>query len=154
MYGYMLLPFIGRAKEGGAMVDRAFRLNPHHPDWYNLVADAACTTGQYTRAVAMLRGFAGDLPVWSIWLLAISDAQLGQQKDAAVAVAELSQHYSDFSMERAFSDFGSIRDQPTLAHYLDGARKAGLRERATPEESQRYPKMIHLALCDAKRATN
>ncbi len=57
-------------------------------------------------------------------------------------------------MERMFSDFGGIEDRPTLAHYLEGARKAGLSECATVAELQKYPKMTHLALCDAKRATN
>lgn len=40
-----------------------------------------------------------------------------------------------------------------FAHYLDGARKAGLRECATPEELQKHPKMTHLGVCEAKRAT-
>jgi len=57
-------------------------------------------------------------------------------------------------LERWLSDFGEIRDEPTLGHYLDGVRKAGLRECATPEELQKYPKMIHLAVCDGKRETN
>jgi len=52
------------------------------------------------------------------------------------------------------SEQGGIPDQPTFAHYLDGARKAGIRDCATPEELQKYPKMTHLAFCDAKRATN
>lgn len=56
--------------------------------------------------------------------------------------------------ERALSDFGAIPDQPTLAHYLDGARKAGLSECASQAELQKYPKMTHLALCEATRATN
>jgi hypothetical protein len=33
-------------------------------------------------------------------------------------------------------------------------RKARLNECATQAEVQKYPKMTHLALCDAKRATN
>jgi TolB-like protein/class 3 adenylate cyclase/Tfp pilus assembly protein PilF len=154
MYGNMLLPFVGRAKEGVEMVDRAFRLNPHHPDWYNLMADAAYATGQYNQAIAMLRRFTGDLPVWSIWLLAISDAQLGQQKDAAAAMAELSRRFPDPSFERMLSEFGGIRDEAVLARYLEGAHKASMRDCATEAELQKYPKTTHLALCDAKRATN
>ncbi len=57
-------------------------------------------------------------------------------------------------MERFLSDFGAIPHQPTLAHYLDGVRKAGLRECATQAELQKYPKMMHLALCDARRAVD
>jgi hypothetical protein len=50
------------------------------------------------------------------------------------------------------SDFGAIGDQGTLAHYLEGARKAGLNECATEAELRKYPKVTHLALCDARRA--
>src|SRR5690242_10629326 len=61
---------------------------------------------------------------------------------------------TDFSLERALSDFGTIRNEPTLAHYLDGAHKAGLHDCATREELQKYPKMTHLAACDTKRTMN
>jgi hypothetical protein len=86
--------------------------------------------------------------------LAMSYAQLGRQKEAAAETAKLLARYPDFSMERALSDFGTPKDEPTLARYMDGARKAGLNECATEAELQKYPKMTHLALCDAKRATN
>ena len=41
-----------------------------------------------------------------------------------------------------------------LARYLDGLRKADLRDCATGAELQKYAQIKHLALCDAKRATN
>jgi hypothetical protein len=105
--------------------------------------------------ITMIRRKRGDLPTWSYMLLTMSYAQLGQQADAAAALAELLRRFPDCSFERMLMErFRAIRDQPTLAHYLDGARKAGLRDCATPEELQKYPKMIHLAICDTKRATN
>jgi hypothetical protein len=55
-------------------------------------------------------------------------------------------------MERALSDYGAIKDPATLAHYMEGARKARLSECATEAELRKYPKMTHLALCDARRA--
>jgi hypothetical protein len=87
-------------------------------------------------------------------LLAMSYAQLGRLADRATAVAELQRRYPDFSVERMLSDFGGIRHEPTLAQYLDGARKADLHDCATEAELQKYPKMIHLAVCDAGRAKN
>jgi len=45
-----------------------------------------------------------------------------------------------------------IKDPATLAHYMEGARKAGLNECATEAELRKYPKMMRLALCDARRA--
>jgi hypothetical protein len=74
--------------------------------------------------------------------------------EAVKAKAELVRRYPEFSWERFLSDFGGIPDQPTAGLYLDGVRTAGLNECATQAELQKYPKMTHLALCDAKRATN
>ena len=148
------LPNVGRAREGAEMVTRAFRLNPHYPGWYNNYTDPFYATGEYDQVVAMVRRITGDINLWTYIVLAMSYAQLGRQADTAAAVAELLRRYPDFSFERALSEFGAIRDQPTLSHYLDGARKAGLRECATTDELQKYPKMIHLTVCDAKRARN
>jgi hypothetical protein len=118
------------------------------------MADPFYATGQYDQAIAMLHKFAGVLPPWSTWLLAMSYAQTGRQKEATAAMADLSQRIPDLSFERMLSEFGAIPDQVGFAQYLDGARKAGMRDCATPEELQKYPKMTHLAVCDAKRATN
>jgi hypothetical protein len=70
------------------------------------------------------------------------------------AKAELLRRYPNFSLERMLNDFGDFPDQPSLAPYLDGVRKAGLNECATPADLQKYPKMTHRASCDANRATN
>jgi TolB-like protein/Tfp pilus assembly protein PilF len=151
-YGGMLY-VRGRSKEGVDMMDRAFRLNPHYPSWYNNFSDPYYAVGQYDQVIAMTRRIEGEVPIWPQLVLAMSYAQLGRQSETVTAVAELRRRYPDFSMERMFSDFGGIEDQATLAHYLEGARKAGLNECATPAELQKYPKMTHLALCDGMRAT-
>jgi tetratricopeptide (TPR) repeat protein len=149
------LTTLGRAGEGAEMINRAFRLNPQYPDWYNDFSDPFFATGQYDRVITMIRRKRGDLPKWDYMLLAMSYAQLGRQADAAAALSELLRRFPDCSFERLLMErFRAIKDQPTLAHYLDGARKAGLRDCATPEEQQKYPKMTHLAVSDAKRATN
>ena len=153
LYG-TALTMIGRARDGAEMIDRAFRLNPHYPDWYNDFVDPFYATGRYEQVVMMTRRKRGDVPKWSYMVVAMSYAQLGRQTEAAAALTELLRLYPDCTFERMFSDFGGVKDQATLALYVDGARKAGLRDCATPEELQKYPKMTHLALCDAKRATN
>ena len=153
LYGPQLV-MVGRANEGVEMVNRAFRLNPHHPDWYNICVDPFYATGDYQQVVTMTRRFSGQLSVWHWAVLALAYAQLGQQKEAATALADFTRRFPDPSFERLLSDVGEFRDDPTLARYLDGARKVGLRDCATAEELQKYPKMIHLAVCDAKRATN
>lgn len=149
------LTTVGRARDGAKMIERAFRLNPRYPDWYNHWADPFYATGQYDHVITMTRRIRGDTPPWSYMLLAMSYAQLGRQPDAAEALKGLLRRVPDCSFERMLGlRFAAIKDEGTLAHYLDGARKAGLRDCATAEEVEKYPKMIHLAVCDTKRATN
>jgi hypothetical protein len=138
------------------MMDRAFRLNPHYPAFYNDATDAYYVTGQFRQVITMVRRTVGEPCLWCQVVLVISYAQLGRQTDpeAVKAKAELLQRYPELSLERLLSDIGGIPDQPTLALYLDGVRKAGLNDCATQAELQKYPKMTHLPLCDAKRATN
>jgi TolB-like protein len=148
------LPLVGRAKGAAEMMDRAFRLNPHYPTLYNTATDAYYATGQYRQVITMVRRTAGETCIWCQLELAMSYAQLGRQTDAEAAKAEMLRRYPEFSMERFMSDQGGIPDQPTLALYLDGVRKAGLNECATQAELQKYPNTTHLALCDARRAMN
>jgi TolB-like protein/Flp pilus assembly protein TadD len=149
------LPNVGRAKEGVEMVKHAFRLNPHYPDWYDQVIDPFYASGQYDEVIAKMRRRTGEPPLFAVMDLAMSYAQLGRRAEAEATAAELSRRFPDLSFERALSDFiGEFTDQPTFDQYRDGARKAGIRECATSEELQKHPKMTHLALCDAKRATN
>jgi adenylate cyclase len=144
----------GRALDGVEMINRAYRLNPHHPAFYDAYTDPFYAAGQYDEVITRTRRQTREVPIWTQIVLTLSYAQLGRLTDAAMVMVEVIRRYPDFSMERAFSDFGGIEHQPTLAHYLDGARKAGLRDCASAGDLQKYPKMTHLALCDAKRATN
>jgi hypothetical protein len=136
------------------MMDRAFRLNPHYPPNYSVASDPYYATGRFNQAITMVRRSVEAVPLWAQMVLVMSYAQLGRQNETEAAKAELLRRYSDFSLERILSDFGDFPDQPSLAPYLDGVRKAGLNECATQAELQKYPKMTHLALCDARRATN
>ncbi|MBV8094147.1 MAG: hypothetical protein JO110_13185 [Acetobacteraceae bacterium] len=136
------------------MADRMFRLNPHYPPWYNNAVDPYYATNQYDKVITLIRRTIGEVATWSQMVLTLSYAQLGRQPDLATAKAELLRRYPDFSLERFMSDFGPIPDQTMLAHYMDGARKAGLNDCATDDELKKYPKMTHLAVCDARHATN
>jgi tetratricopeptide (TPR) repeat protein len=153
-YGGVALWPLGRSQEAVEMINRAYRLNPHYPPFYDSYVDPFYAIGQYDEVIARTLRRRGELDMPPRLTLTLAYAQSGRQTEAEAARAELLQHYPNFSLERWLSDFGAIRDQPTLAHYLDGARKASLRDCATEAELQKYPKMTHLAFCDTKRATN
>jgi adenylate cyclase len=48
----------GRAREGVEMVNRAFRLNPHYPDWYNNFVDPFYVAAQCRWRIPSLGGIA------------------------------------------------------------------------------------------------
>lgn len=153
LYG-SYLPYFGRAKKGAEMVNRALRIDPHPPKYYCLEVDPFYATGMYDQVGAMLHRYEGDLPWWSLFVLDIRYAQMGQPKEAAAAVSDLTRHFPDPSFERLVSENGGFKDAATEALYREGARRAGIPECATTEDLRKYPKMTHLAFCDTKRATN
>jgi TolB-like protein/class 3 adenylate cyclase len=151
LYGEQLA-FVGRAEEGIRAIDRAYRLNPHYPKWYDGNVDPFYATGRYDEVIARTHRNGGPHDTWHDVLVTMSFAQLGRQSEVAMAKADLLRRYPDFSLERALSDYGTIKDRSTLERYMDGVRKAGLNDCATEAEMQKYPKMTHLAVCDARRA--
>jgi tetratricopeptide (TPR) repeat protein len=58
-----VLPFVGRAKEAAEMMDRAFRLNPHYPPFYNDTVDAYYATGRFRQVITMARRTIGHNPI-------------------------------------------------------------------------------------------
>jgi adenylate cyclase len=153
LYGQQLT-YIGKAPDGIQMIDRAYRLNPHYPAWYDLQVDPFYATRDYGEVIKRLHRFGGELGAWARVVLILSYAQSGRTKDAEPAIAALARAYPEFSMERLFSDLGGIAHEPTLALYLEGARKAGLHECATQAEVTKDSNMTRLSLCDVRRASD
>ncbi len=151
LYGEQLA-FVGRAEDGIRAIDRAYRLNPHYPKWYDGNVDPFYATRRYEEVIARIRRSGGPRVTWHDVLVTMSFAQLGRQSELATAKGDLLRRYPGFSLERSLSDLGTIKDPPTLEHYMDGVRKAGLNDCATEAELQKYPIMTHLAVCDARRA--
>jgi class 3 adenylate cyclase len=59
-----------------------------------------------------------------------------------------------WSAHSAITVRSRTRRRSRSVQYMEGARRAGLNECATAAELQKYPKMTHLALCDARRTTH
>ncbi|MBN9236818.1 MULTISPECIES: winged helix-turn-helix domain-containing tetratricopeptide repeat protein [Phyllobacteriaceae] len=117
----------GRIEEGLEQSRKAFRLNPYPPSWYYLtLGQALYAARQYEAVIETLRRDE-TYRTTSRRFLAASLAQLGRL-DEARAETELflvgSPHFT-ISHWRAQEPF---RDTATLAHFVDGFRKAGLPE--------------------------
>ena len=117
----------GRIEEGLEHIAKAFRLNPFPASWYYLtLGQAQYAAGQYEAAVETLRSDQ-TYRTSSRRFLAASLAQLGRL-DEARAEAELFLVGNPHFSTRHWATTEPFRDAATLAHFVDGYRKAGLPE--------------------------
>lgn len=117
----------GQIEAGLDHIRKAFRLNPFPPAWYYLVlGQAQYAAGEYEAAIETLRRDE-TYRTTSRRFLAASLAQLGRL-DAARAEAELFLVGNPQFTTRHWAETEPFRDAATLAHFVDGFRKAGLPE--------------------------
>ncbi|MBY3173523.1 adenylate cyclase [Rhizobium leguminosarum] len=117
----------GRIGEGLEHIAKAFRLNPFPASWYYLtLGQAQYAAGQYEAAIETLRRDE-TYRTSSRRFLAASLAQLGRI-DEAHAEVELFLVANPHFSTRHWAAAEPFRDARTLAHFIDGYRKAGLPE--------------------------
>ncbi|MGB3388581.1 MAG: winged helix-turn-helix domain-containing tetratricopeptide repeat protein [Pseudaminobacter sp.] len=117
----------GRVGEGLEHIRKAFRLNPFPASWYYLtLGQAQYAAGDYEAAVETLRRDE-TYRTSSRRFLAASLAQLGRLEEARAEVELFLVGNSDFTI-RHWAATEPFRDAATLAHFIDGYRKAGLPE--------------------------
>jgi adenylate cyclase len=116
---------LGRPEEGVDLIERAMRLNPHHPEWYiRSLGYALYYAQRYEDAIAAYRRLR-DCDLSCHLHLALSYAQLGHNAEAAAAAAEVLKLEPDFSAG-CFTDKDYYTYPRARELLLDGARKAGL----------------------------
>jgi TolB-like protein len=117
----------GRIEEGLEHIRRAFRLNPFPAGWYYLtLGQAQYAAREYEAAVETLR-HDETYRTGSRRFLAASLAQLGRL-DEARAEVELFLVGNPHFTTRHWATTEPFRDAATLAHFVEGYRKAGLPE--------------------------
>lgn len=117
----------GRVEEGLKHIRKAFRLNPFPASWYYLtLGQAQYAAGDYAAAIETLRSDE-TYRTSSRRFLAASLAQLGRL-DEARTEAELFLVANPVFTIRHWAATEPFRDDATLAHFVDGFRKAGLPE--------------------------
>ena len=126
------LVYMGKANEALEHLQRAMRLNPFHPQWYEaFLGMAYFEDRQYENTVKTLEPLvASGLPSTHI-RLAASYAYLGQMDKAQAHAAQVLEKEPDFSMQR-FAQSRSYKEPSDLDHFLVGLRKAGLPEYGSP----------------------
>jgi TolB-like protein len=121
--GFLLI-MRGRPIEAIDWIDRAMRLNPLHPHWYDFDRSLAFyVLGEYAKAVEVLERSHGFL-AWTPTLLAACYAQLGE-RDAAVRaarnIAATNPNFSPVVEARGALAFENASDIEHLAEGVEAA---------------------------------
>lgn len=115
----------GHAQEGLEHIRKALRLNPFPASWYYLtLGQAQYAAGEYEAAVETLKRDE-TYRTSSRRFLAASLAQLGRLDEARAEAELFLVANPDFTI-RHWAATEPFRDPATLAHFIDGCRKAGL----------------------------
>ena len=128
--GYLgwLLALYGEWDRGLAILGKGMELNPHCPGWFHL-APYLYLYLQERYEDAYLEALAFQMPqlFWDPLLRAAALGQLGREREAAQAVAELLQLKQDFSINSPFLIGCYVKSKDLADALLDGLRLAGLK---------------------------
>jgi adenylate cyclase len=124
------LSYAGRAAEGVQVVRKAMRLNPHHPEYWEMqFGPILFDARQYEEAIATLESLHSLDTIFAWLYLAASHAALGHEEQARDTVARI--HGLDPSATLAQCTAPSMapyKNPADLQHFRENLRKAGLPE--------------------------
>lgn len=123
------LGYAGRFGEAVEWLQKAMRLDPHHPEWfYWNLGWAQYSLGDCDSALATMRNMS-RLPPFANRTLAAIFVCLGRLDDARDAIDALLVHDPDYSVAKFRLNFKGKYDNPhDLEVWIDDLRKAGLPE--------------------------
>lgn len=146
-----VIPGFGESERAVSLAERALKLNPHYPDWYNQGLRNVFFLGeQYDRSVQygllVKEPFALDYA-----FLAMAYAYLGRTADAEAAAANVKKLDPAWIAERYLIDGGRCADKEAEL-FVDGARKAGLPACVPADKLKDMPNLYRVKSCDQQRA--
>jgi TolB-like protein/class 3 adenylate cyclase len=149
-----LLAFAGEVEEALTAADRAVRLDPRMPPGLlRGVKDAFFLAREFERTIdAVLRMPEDGRSRGSVFMLAVSYAFLGREREAEAAKAVFVARYGSVSAELWLNQgfvFGRERERDL---FVESFRKLGLPVCAGEEELKTVAKPTRLPECEAKRA--
>ena len=122
-----LLTWLGNAKEGVEWIEKAMRLNPHHPArFWSHLGRAHFGARQYSEAVEAFMHMS-SMDTLQHTFVAASYGWLGDATAATAHVARIKELTPNFTM-REFLDTMHYADEDDLNHFREGLLKAGLPE--------------------------
>jgi len=123
-----VLMCVGRPEEAIEAAKTALRLDPHNFVRLNTVGQAYVSARRYEEAIAVLKRVLTYNPnFWAAhWGLAVSYSELGQEKEARIAGAEMLRLMPQFSVE-AWKRMAPFKDPTVSERFAADLRKAGLK---------------------------
>jgi TolB-like protein/Tfp pilus assembly protein PilF len=145
------LPQFGQPERAVELTEKALKLNPNYPYWYNQELRLAYFFGrQFDKSVKYAKQVTTPFPTDYAYLAAAS-AMTGDMTGAKVAAAQVVRLDPNWSVEKYLSDGGGYPDDVVMP-FIEGARKAGVTACVPAEKVLSMPSLIHLKACDEDRA--
>jgi class 3 adenylate cyclase/TolB-like protein len=145
------LPGCGDATRGLRLAERAVRLNPNYPAWYNnMLREIYFYNGRYEDALVAAKKVDSSFAYDHI-ILALVEAKLGHKKEAAAAAAAAKKLDPSWSVEQWNNDVGGLADVQ-LNPLTESARAVGLPVCVSDPATLDSPNFIRLRICDQERA--
>ncbi len=145
------IPLLGESQRAVRLVERALRLNPHYPDWYNQGLSYVFFFGeQYDKAVKY-RLLVKEPLALDYAFLAMAYANTARARDTAAAAAKVASLDPNWIAEKYLSEGGGYAEREAEL-FIDGARKAGLAACVTADQAKGVPSLIRVKSCDQQRA--
>ena len=124
------LSYAGRAAEGVQVVRKAMRLNPHHPEYWEMqFGPILFDARQYEEAIATLESLHSLDTIFAWLYLAASHAALGHEEQAHAAVARIIALDPSATLAQCTApSMAPYKNPADLQHFRENLRKAGLPE--------------------------
>jgi TolB-like protein len=145
------LPQFGQSDRAVALAERALKLNPNYPYWYNQGFRYVYFFGrQFDKSLKYSRLIIDPFAMDYAYLAAAS-AMMGDMAVAKAAAAEVARLDPRWSVEKHLSDIGGYPDEEAML-FVEGARKAGVGSCAPADEVSSTPNFVPIKACDEERA--
>jgi TolB-like protein/class 3 adenylate cyclase/Tfp pilus assembly protein PilF len=152
MIAAWILPSLGKPERAAEFAERAIRLNPRYPYWYNQpLRWVYFVSRNFESSLEAARQIQEPLAL-DYAFLAMIHGYLDHEGDAKSAAAETLRLDPEWSIERYLSETGGFaRDEETNL-MIEGARKSGIPVCAVSQYVTAHPDLKRLAICEQERA--
>jgi len=144
------LPQFGQSDRAVELTEKALKLNPNYPDWYNQeLRDVYFYGRQFDKSVKYAKLVTTPFAT-NYAFLAAASAMIGDMAEAKAAAAQVARLDANWSVEKYMSDGGGYPDDAAMP-FVDGATKAGVTACVPADKLSSMPNLIHIKTCDVAR---